>query len=102
MIGTIADGLADELNSIGAVVEVVTGDLDLSQASSMQKLVEAAQSRFGRVDSACIRTEIHGTGDIFEAPPEELQYAIRWKHEVGIACHNRCYRQWLIRVQDRS
>ena len=73
VIGTVADGLADELKGLGAGVEVVPGDLDLSQASSMQKLVEAAQTRFGRIDSACVRTGVHGTGDIFQATPEEFQ-----------------------------
>jgi 3-oxoacyl-[acyl-carrier protein] reductase len=73
VIGNAAGGLADELKGMGAEVEVVPGDLDLSQASSMQKLVEAAQTRFGRVDSACVRTGVHGTGDIFQATPEEFQ-----------------------------
>ena len=73
VIGNAADGLADELKGMGAEVEVVPGDLDLSQTSSMQKLIEAAQTRFGRIDSACVRTGVHGTGDIFEATPEEFQ-----------------------------
>jgi len=103
VIGTVADGLADELKGTGAEVEVVPGDLDLSQASSMQKLVEAAQTRFGRIDSACVRTGVHGTGDIFQATPEEFQIQFEGNMQsvlhalnalllpmvVGIACAQR-------------
>lgn len=73
VIGNVAEGLAYELKGMGAEVEVVTGDLNLSEASSMQKLVKAAQERFGRLDSACVRTGVHGTGDILHATPEDFQ-----------------------------
>ena len=55
-IGNVSDGIAEELRKMGAEVEVVPGNLDLTRASSMQKLVKAAQARFGGVDSACVRT----------------------------------------------
>jgi NAD(P)-dependent dehydrogenase (short-subunit alcohol dehydrogenase family) len=73
VIGNVAKGLADELKGMGAKVEVVPGNLDLSKASSVQKLVKAAQKRFGGFDSACIRTGVHGTGDIMNAKAEEFQ-----------------------------
>ncbi len=73
VIGNVADGLADELISMGAEIEVVPGNLDLTKASSVQKLVDAAQKRFGGFDSACIRTGVHGTGDILHATPKEFQ-----------------------------
>jgi len=73
VIGNVADGLPDELEGMGAEVEVVPGRLDLSKADGVQKLVGAAKSRFGHVDSACIRTGVHGVGGILEATPEEFQ-----------------------------
>ncbi len=49
VIANVADGLPDELTSLGAEVEVVPGALDLSEAGSVQQLVDAAQDRFGAV-----------------------------------------------------
>lgn len=72
VIGNVADGLANELKGMGAEVEVVHGDLDLTKAGSMHKLVKAAQARFGRFDSACVRTGVHGAGDILHATPKEF------------------------------
>lgn len=73
VIGNVADGLVEELISAGAEVEVVPGKLDLSKAGTMQKLVDAAMARFGRLDSACIRTGSHKTGTILEATAEDCQ-----------------------------
>ena len=73
VIGNVAEGLADELKGMGANIEVVSGKLDLTKASSVQKLVNAAQKRFGGFDSACIRTGVHGTGDIMHAKPKDFQ-----------------------------
>lgn len=73
VIGNVAQGLADELKGMGAEVEVVPGKLDLTKASSVQKLVKAAQKRFGGFDAACIRSGVHGTGDILHATPKDFQ-----------------------------
>ncbi len=73
VVGNVADGLVNELKDMGAEVEVVSGKLELTNAKSMQKLVKAAQTRFGRLDSACIRTGVHGTGDILHATPDDFQ-----------------------------
>jgi NAD(P)-dependent dehydrogenase (short-subunit alcohol dehydrogenase family) len=73
VVGNVADGLVNELKDMGAQVEVISGNLDLTNAKSMQKLVKAAQARFGRIDSACVRTGVHGTGDILHATPDEFQ-----------------------------
>lgn len=73
VIGNVADGLPEELKRMGAEFEVVPGNLDLTKASSVQKLVKAAQDRFGRIDSACVRTGVHGTGDILQATPSDFQ-----------------------------
>ena len=73
VIGNAAKGLAEELKGMGAEVEVVPGKLNLTKASSVQKLVKAAKARFGRIDSACVRSGVHGTGDILHATPNDFQ-----------------------------
>ena len=71
VIGNVAKGLAEELKSMGGDVEVVPGRLDLTKSDAVQKLVDAANKRFGGFDSACIRSGAHGTGDILEASAEQ-------------------------------
>lgn len=73
VIGNVADGLPEELAALGAQVEVVPGNLDLAQASAVQGLVDAAQARFGRVDSACVRTGYHTTGEIMDITTSDAQ-----------------------------
>jgi 3-oxoacyl-[acyl-carrier protein] reductase len=46
------DGLVEELEAMGATVEVVPGKIDISDPGDAQKLVDAALARFGRIDSA--------------------------------------------------
>jgi NAD(P)-dependent dehydrogenase (short-subunit alcohol dehydrogenase family) len=71
VIGNVADGLAEELKQMGADVEVVSERLDLTKSDAVQKLVDAANKRFGGFDSACIRSGAHGTGEILEATAEQ-------------------------------
>src|SRR5580704_9998559 len=52
VIGDVSDGLVEELAKLGAAVEVVNGVQNLSRPESSARLVEAAVSRFGRIDSA--------------------------------------------------
>ncbi len=52
VVGDPADGLVEELESIGVTVEVVTGVQDLAQPEATPKLVAASLARFGRVDAA--------------------------------------------------
>ncbi len=73
VIGQVKDGLPDELAALGAQVEVVPGDLDLTKAETLQSLVAAAQKCFGRVDSACVRTGSHGTGEIMDITTADAQ-----------------------------
>jgi NAD(P)-dependent dehydrogenase (short-subunit alcohol dehydrogenase family) len=54
-------------------VEVVPGAEDQTKEDTIQKLVDRARDAFGGFDSACIRTGVHGTGDILEATPEDCQ-----------------------------
>ena len=71
VIGNVAQGLAEELKQMGADVEVVSERLDLTKSDAVQKLVDAANKRFGGFDSACIRSGAHGTGEILEATAEQ-------------------------------
>ncbi len=71
VIGNVAEGLADDLKSMGADVEVVSEHLDLAKSDAVQKLVDAANKRFGGFDSACIRTGAHQTGEILESTEEQ-------------------------------
>lgn len=77
VLGDAMDGLADELAGMGATVEVVPDTDDQTREDTIQKLVDRAKDRFGGFDSACIRTGIHGGGDILTATAEDLdtQYA---------------------------
>lgn len=73
VIGNAKDGLADELADLGAQVEVVPGNLDLTKESAVKSLVKAAQARFGRVDSACVRSGYHDTGEIMDIKTTDAQ-----------------------------
>lgn len=72
VLGDAADGLAEELSGLGANVEVVDGADDQRQPDTIQKLVDRAEAAFGGFDSACIRTGVHGGGDILTATAEDL------------------------------
>ena len=73
VIGEPTRGLADELAKAGAAVEVVEDVADLSLETSVPRLVEAALARFGRIDSACIRTGALRAGAFLEATVEDLR-----------------------------
>ena len=73
VLGDAMVGLADELRDLGARVEVVPGTEDQTKDDTIQKLVDGATDAFGGFDSACIRTGVHGTGNILEATFEDCQ-----------------------------
>jgi NAD(P)-dependent dehydrogenase (short-subunit alcohol dehydrogenase family) len=73
VIGNVKDGLPDELKKLGAQVEVVPGNIDMTKPDAIQSMVDAAQKRFGRVDSSCIRTGYHDTGDITQITTDDAQ-----------------------------
>ena len=75
VIGEPQQGLADELNALGCAVEVVEGVADLGDPSSVTRLVEAALTRFGKIDAACIRTGNNPvlTGDFLDSSLEQLR-----------------------------
>ncbi len=73
VLGDAMDGLADELTSLGAKVEVVPDTADQTRADTIQKLVDRAKEAFGGFDAACIRTGVHGDGTILDSTPEDCQ-----------------------------
>lgn len=72
VVGDPADGLVDELESLGATVEAVTGVRDLADPASSACLVEAATNRFGRVDAAAAFTGRIAVGRFLRSTPEDL------------------------------
>jgi 3-oxoacyl-[acyl-carrier protein] reductase len=52
VVGDPAPGLVDELQSLGAQVEAVTGVGGLAEEDAATRLVQAGLDRFGRIDSA--------------------------------------------------
>lgn len=77
VVGDPADGLADELESLGAAVEVVTGVHDLAAPGSAQRLVDAALARFGRIDSATAFTGNVVVGRFLNSTDEDLAAVVR-------------------------
>jgi NAD(P)-dependent dehydrogenase (short-subunit alcohol dehydrogenase family) len=73
VLGDAQDGLADELIELGAKVEVVPDTADQTKEDTIQKLVDRAQDAFGGFDAACIRTGVHGTGNILEVTAKDCQ-----------------------------
>lgn len=76
VLGDAKDGLADELASLGATVEVVPDTADQTKPDTIRKLVDRAQEVFGGFDSACIRTGAHGGGYVLSSTEEDLETQI--------------------------
>ncbi|MGI9586567.1 MAG: SDR family NAD(P)-dependent oxidoreductase [Acidimicrobiia bacterium] len=72
VLGDAKDGLAEELQALGATVEVVPDTADLAKRGTVQKLVDRAQETFGGFDSACIRPGAHGGGSVLSATEQDL------------------------------
>ena len=75
------EGLVGQLEALGSKVVVVegveqVGPNDESNPEHAKKFVDAAMQNFGGFDSACIRTGVHGTGNILAATPDDcdVQY----------------------------
>jgi len=73
VIANVKDGLPDQLEQLGAQVEVVPGRLDIAKLDTFESMVKAAQKRFGRVDSACVRTGYHTIGEIMDITTSDAQ-----------------------------
>jgi NAD(P)-dependent dehydrogenase (short-subunit alcohol dehydrogenase family) len=73
VVGNPADGLVEELEALGAQVEVVPDTRDLSDPSVAQRLVEAAMQRFGRIDSATAFSGRVVTGRFLDSTIDDLR-----------------------------
>ncbi len=79
VIGDPASGLVDELEALGAAVEVVTEVRDLAKPESSQRLVQAALDRFGRIDAATAFTGRIAVGRFLRSTVDDL-------HTVLVGC----------------
>lgn len=73
VLGDPADGLADELISIGAAVETVAGVRDLADPTAAPRLVTAALDRFGRLDAAVAFSGRIVTGRFLRSSIDDLR-----------------------------
>lgn len=76
VVGDPEVGLVDELTGLGATVEVVEGVRDLAQPDSSTRLVEAAQKRFGRIDSATAFTGRIVVGRFLRSTVDDMRTAM--------------------------
>jgi NAD(P)-dependent dehydrogenase (short-subunit alcohol dehydrogenase family) len=72
VIGDPAEGLTDELESLGASVVSVSKVRDLTNPENPEKLVKAALDSFGRIDSAVMFSGLIVTGSILKSSREDL------------------------------
>jgi NAD(P)-dependent dehydrogenase (short-subunit alcohol dehydrogenase family) len=77
VLGDPAEGLVEELTSLGAAVEVVTGVRFLSDQVMAQRLVDAALHRFGRIDAASVFSGQILVGRFLDSSVDELHTVLR-------------------------
>jgi 3-oxoacyl-[acyl-carrier protein] reductase len=77
VLGNAPEGLAEELGSLGAAVEVVPDVQNLNKPESSARLVAAALQRFGRIDAATMFSGRIVTGPFLTSTPEHLAAAVR-------------------------
>lgn len=77
VLGNPADGLVDELEAMGAAVEVVPGARDLSDPEVAPRLVQAALGRFGVLHSATAFSGRVITGSFLSSTLDDLRAAQR-------------------------
>ncbi|MEA3077795.1 MAG: 2-keto-3-deoxy-L-fuconate dehydrogenase [Actinomycetota bacterium] len=75
VVGDPAEGLVEALEERGAAVEVVEG-VDLVDPDASARLVAAATSRFGRVDSASAFTGRIVVGRFLKSTVDDLHHAL--------------------------
>lgn len=77
VLGDPAEGLVDELTALGVEVEAVLGVRNLADPESAQRLVAAAQARFGRIDSAAAFSGRVVTGKFLDSTLEDLHSVVQ-------------------------
>jgi NAD(P)-dependent dehydrogenase (short-subunit alcohol dehydrogenase family) len=73
VVGDPEDGLAEELESAGAAVEVVDDVRNLAKPASSERLVQAALDRFGRIDSVTAFTGRIVVGRFLKSSVDDLR-----------------------------
>ena len=76
VVGDPAPGLVEELEALGATVEVVTGVKDLSDPAASGKLVAAGLARFGHLDSAAAFSGRVVTGRFLQSSIDDLHKVV--------------------------
>lgn len=73
VLGGAAPGLVEELEAMGAAVEVVDGIRDLADEGAAEALVQAGLDRFGRIDAATAASGRIATGKLMRSKVEDLR-----------------------------
>jgi NAD(P)-dependent dehydrogenase (short-subunit alcohol dehydrogenase family) len=77
VLGDPQAGLVDELTAMGATVEAVAGVRDISKPEASTKIVEAALTRFGRIDSAAAASGRVITGRFLKSSVDDLHAVMK-------------------------
>jgi 3-oxoacyl-[acyl-carrier protein] reductase len=84
VVGDPADGLVEELESLGAAVVTVDKVRDLAREGASERLLAAAMDRFGRVDAAAAFTGRIAVGRFLKSTIDDL-------HQVLTGCVDAPY-----------
>ena len=74
VVGDPKPALVDELRAAGTEIEVVEGVGDLSDPAASQRLVDAALTRFGRLDAAAAFSGLVTTGRFLDSTIDDLRF----------------------------
>ena len=77
VIGDPAEGLVEELEGMGATVEVVEGVGRGSDANPFAQIVEAGLTRFGRIDAATMFSGRVVTGRFMDSSTDDLKEVVQ-------------------------
>ena len=77
VLGDPADGLAAELEELGAASWVVDDVTDLAEPTAAPRLLDMAMDAYGRVDSAAFFTGDIVIGSFLKSTPENLERVVR-------------------------
>jgi NAD(P)-dependent dehydrogenase (short-subunit alcohol dehydrogenase family) len=77
VLGDPHEGLVEELTAMGANVEAVAGVRDISDPESSARIVHAAISRFGRIDSAAAASGRVITGRFLKSSVDDLHKVMK-------------------------
>ncbi len=76
VIGSPSTELVTDLETLGASVEVVENVFTLEEEMASERLVSAALTRFGRLDSACAFSGLIVTGRFMRSTEDDLQRVV--------------------------